>query len=350
MSVTYRDAGVDIEAGEQFVKDIAPLVRSTQRPEVVGSLGGFSGLFALDPARYEDPLLVASTDGVGTKLKVANLVGKHSSIGIDLVAMCVNDIVVTGAEPLFFLDYFATAKLDPALGKEILTGIADGCRQAGCALLGGETAEMPGFYSPGDYDLAGFSVGVVERGNMLGSQRVRSGDVLLGLASSGLHSNGYSLARKVLVDPDPAALRTACEGLDGTLGDELLKPTRIYVRLALDLVKETPLHALAHITGGGLPGNLPRVLPGHLTAEIRRSSWDQPAIFDLIRRKGGVSEQEMLSTFNLGLGMVAVLNPAGLKAAREVASRHGVECFPIGRVIERQDPTKELVLLPTDNS
>jgi phosphoribosylformylglycinamidine cyclo-ligase len=349
MSVTYRDAGVDIEAGEQFVKDIAKLVRSTQRPEVVGSLGGFSGLFAFDPARYEDPLLVASTDGVGTKLKVANLVGKHSSIGIDLVAMCVNDIVVTGAEPLFFLDYFATSKLDRKRGKEILTGIAEGCRQAGCALLGGETAEMPGFYSPGDYDLAGFSVGVVERGDMLGSQRVRSGDVLLGLASSGLHSNGYSLARKVLIEPDSTALGTTCEGLEGTLGDELLKPTRIYVRLALELAKETPLHALAHITGGGLPGNLPRVLPGHLAAELRSSSWKQPAIFDLIRQKASVSEREMLSTFNLGLGMVAVLNPAGLKAARDVASRHGVESFAIGKVVERQDQARDLVLLPADS-
>ncbi len=350
MATTYRDAGVDIDAGERFVDEIGPLVKSTLRPEVIGSLGGFSGLFSLGSGRYRDPLLVASTDGVGTKLKVANLVGNHETVGIDLVAMCVNDIVVCGAEPLFFLDYFATAHLDVEQGKQVVAGIAEGCRQAGCALLGGETAEMPGFYQPGEYDLAGFAVGVVERDRVLGTHRVRDGDVLLGLASSGLHSNGFSLVRKVLVEPEgrspDGALKAVPAGLAVPLGEELLRPTRIYAKLCLELASRADVHALAHITGGGLPGNLPRVLPDNLKATVQNGSWTVPPVFQLIEQAGPVEPAEMLKTFNLGLGMVVVLGPDSLDAARQVASSHQVESWPIGRVEAREGSESRFALAP----
>jgi phosphoribosylformylglycinamidine cyclo-ligase len=328
---TYKDAGVDIDAGEKFVEEISPIVNTTMRPEVIGSLGGFSGLFSLNVGRYRDPLLVAATDGVGTKLKVAKAVGNHETVGIDLVAMCVNDIIVCGAEPLFFLDYFATAHLDVEQGKQVVAGIAEGCRQAGCALLGGETAEMPGFYQPGEYDLAGFGVGVVERDGVLGTHKVKDGDVLLGLASAGLHSNGFSLVRKVLMEP-AGNLNSVPEGLAVTLGEELLRPTRIYVKLCLDLLKQVEVHALAHITGGGLPGNLPRVLPEDKRAVVQDGSWTIPPVFHLVQKTGKVEDAEMLRTFNLGVGMVAVIGPDSLDAAREVAAAHDVECWPIGRV------------------
>jgi len=344
MVTSYRDAGVDIDTGERFIDEIAPLVKSTMRPEVIGSLGGFSGLFSLNVGRYRDPLLVASTDGVGTKLKVANLVGNHETVGIDLVAMCVNDIVVCGAEPLFFLDYFATAHLDVEQGKQVVAGIAEGCRQAGCALLGGETAEMPGFYQPGEYDLAGFAVGAVERDGVLGTHKVKEGDLLLGLASSGLHSNGFSLVRKVLVEQAGGSLDEVPAGLSVPLKEELLRPTRIYAKLCLELVKQTDVHALAHITGGGLPGNLPRVLPENLKATVQRGSWTIPPVFGLVEQAGPVAELEMLKTFNLGLGMVAVLGPDSLDAAREMASRHGVENWPIGRIETREGSESRFTL------
>ena len=328
---TYKEAGVDIDAGEKFVEEISPIVKTTMRPEVIGSVGGFSGLFSLNVGRYRDPLLVAGTDGVGTKLKVANAVGNHETVGIDLVAMCVNDIVVCGAEPLFFLDYFATARLDVEQGKQVVTGIAEGCRQAGCALLGGETAEMPGFYQPGEYDLAGFGVGVVERDGVLGTHKVKEGDLLLGLASSGLHSNGFSLVRKVLMEK-PDALDSVPEGLSVTLGEELLRPTRIYVKLCLELIKQVEVHALAHITGGGLPGNLPRVLPDDLRAVVREGSWTVPPVFQLVQQAGQVEDAEMLRTFNMGVGMVAVVGPDSLDAAREMAAAQNVESWPIGQV------------------
>jgi len=329
---TYKDAGVDIAAGEKFVEEIGPIVKTTLRPEVIGSLGGFSGLFSLNAGRYRDPLLVAATDGVGTKLKVAKALDYHHTVGIDLVAMCVNDIIVCGAEPLFFLDYFATAHLKVEQGKQVVAGIAEGCRQAGCALLGGETAEMPGFYQPGEYDLAGFGVGVVERDGVLGTHKVKEGDVLLGLASSGLHSNGFSLVRKVLMEPAGNRLDSVPEGLAVTLGEELLRPTRIYVKLCLDLIKQAEVHALAHITGGGLPGNLPRVLPEGMRAVVREGSWNIPPVFKLVQQAGGVEAAEMLKTFNLGVGMVAVLGPDSLEAAQKVATAHEVESWPIGRV------------------
>jgi phosphoribosylformylglycinamidine cyclo-ligase len=271
-------------------------------------------------------------------------------VGIDLVAMCVNDIVVTGAEPLFFLDYFATSRLDPERGKQIVAGIVEGCRQAGCALLGGETAEMPGFYQGEDYDLAGFAVGVVERDQVLGSHRVNAGDVLLGLASSGLHSNGFSLVRKVLVEPGQSDLSAVPAGLDVSLGQELLRPTRIYVKAALELIRAADVHALAHITGGGLPGNLPRVLPGHLAARITRDSWTVPGIFRLVQEAAGIDEAEMLKTFNLGVGMVAAVSPDKLPAATDVASRHRILSWPIGQVVEREPDGKPFVLIPASRS
>ncbi|MBN2494487.1 MAG: phosphoribosylformylglycinamidine cyclo-ligase [Deltaproteobacteria bacterium] len=336
MPTTYRESGVDIEAGERFVSQIAALAESTHRPEVIGSLGGFSGLFALRAGQLREPLLVASTDGVGTKLKIAFQAGRHDSVGIDLVAMCVNDLVVCGAEPLFFLDYFATAALDIEQGRQVVAGIAEGCRQAGCALLGGETAEMPGLYASGEYDLAGFAVGLVDRTALLSSERVRGGDVLLGLASSGLHSNGFSLVRKVL----------DLESAGGEQLDELLIPTRIYVRscLALRAQLGEDLHALAHITGGGLPGNLPRVLPGNLAVRIDPGSWTVPDVFVRIQSAGGIADQEMMRTFNMGIGMVAVLAPNRLDEALRILGEHGQSACPIGQVIDRADEQAPFVL------
>ncbi len=302
----YKEAGVDIEAGNAVVEGIRPHIRSTQRPEVEGGFGGFAGLCRI-PEGYSEPLLVSGTDGVGTKLLVAQRVGRHDTIGIDLVAMCVNDIVTTGAEPLFFLDYFATGKLAPEAAVQVVKGIAEGCRQSGCALIGGETAEMPGMYAPGHYDLAGFSVGVVERSNVLGAHNVRPGDALIGLAASGIHSNGYSLVRKLCdeldwtVDPG---------GLGQPLGDALLEPTRIYVKDVLEAMKMGGLHAAAHITGGGLTENLPRVLPDGTGATIDANAWEEPPIFKLLRSLGGLTDDDMWLTFNCGIGLVLVVDPA----------------------------------------
>ncbi len=302
----YRDAGVDIEAGDALIDRLKPHAAATLRPEVLGGLGGFGGLFRM-PEGYRDPILVSGTDGVGTKLLVAQAAARHGSIGIDLVAMCVNDIAVTGAEPLFFLDYFATGRLDPDAAEQVVAGIGRGCQQAGCALLGGETAEMPGMYAPGHYDLAGFAVGVVERDALLDGSAVRAGDALIGLPSSGLHSNGYSLVRKVLLEDAGLSLDEAPSELGRPLADVLLEPTRIYVRLLLDSRSAWQLRAAAHITGGGLPGNVPRVIPEGLGAVMRRGSWPVPPIFPLLQRLGKLSEDDMLRTFNCGLGMVLVV-------------------------------------------
>ncbi|NCG19437.1 MAG: phosphoribosylformylglycinamidine cyclo-ligase [Rhodobacterales bacterium] len=301
----YRDAGVDIDAGEQLVDRIKPLAKATRTPGVIGGIGGFGGLFSLQ-GRYDDPVLVSGTDGVGTKLLIAQAVGKHDTIGIDLVAMCVNDIVVTGAEPLFFLDYFATGKLSVDEGTEVVAGIAEGCRQSGCALLGGETAEMPGMYAPGHYDLAGFAVGAVERAQILDGSEVRVGMKLVGLPSSGVHSNGFSLVRKVVADQgwswseDPGDLGMS-------LGEALLTPTTIYVKTVLALIKREPIAAVAHITGGGLPGNLPRALPEGCGARLTRGSWTMSPLFHLLQQAGEISERDMLRTFNCGVGMVLVV-------------------------------------------
>jgi phosphoribosylformylglycinamidine cyclo-ligase len=301
---TYKSAGVDIEAGNEFVKLIKPLVKATSRPEVMADIGGFGGLFSLSTGKYKNPVLVSGTDGVGTKLKLAFLSDRHDTIGIDLVAMCVNDIVVQGAEPLFFLDYLATSRLDPAKGAEIVKGIAAGCIQAGCALIGGETAEMPGFYTDGEYDIAGFAVGVVERDNIIDGSSVTVGNKLIGIASSGLHSNGYSLARKVIFDTMGLAINDGLPNTGKTVIEELLTPTRIYVRTILNLLRDFSVKSIAHITGGGLLENIPRVLPHGCKALIYQDSWKWPEIFRLIKDAGNIDTSEMYRTFNCGIGMV----------------------------------------------
>ena len=328
MRDAYRDAGVDIEAGDALVDRIAPMAKSTARPGLLAGVGGFGALFALD-GRYKDPVLVSGTDGVGTKLLLAQKLGKHGTIGIDLVAMCVNDIVTSGAEPLFFLDYFATGKLSVDEAAEVISGIAEGCRQAGCALVGGETAEMPGMYAPGHYDLAGFAVGAVERDQILDGRRIRPGDRLVGLPSSGVHSNGYSLVRKLLVDSGTHDLNVDPAELGAPLGEVLLRPTKIYVKELLDLRKRFDVRGAAHITGGGLPGNVPRMFPAGVSAVAWRGSWPLPAIFELLREVGNLDEGEMLRTFNCGVGMVLCL-PADQAAtcARETGG------FVIGEIID----------------
>ncbi len=305
--ITYKDAGVDIESGNQFVKMIKPLVKATFRPEVIADIGGFGGLFSLNTSKYKNPVLVSGTDGVGTKLKIAFQADRHDTIGIDLVAMCVNDIVVQGAEPLFFLDYFATAKLDPERGAQVVKGIAEGCSIAGCALIGGETAEMPGFYSFGEYDLAGFAVGVVDRDNLIDGSSITVGNKLIGIASSGLHSNGYSLARKVIFDKLGLSVRDEMPGLGKTVAEELLTPTRIYVKTILNLLRDFRINGIAHIIGGGLLENVPRILPNGCKAIISKNSWVMGDIFSIIQSAGNIDEAEMYRTFNCGIGMVLVV-------------------------------------------
>jgi len=336
--LTYSDAGVDIDAGNLMVEKIKPAVRSTRRPGADGEIGGFGGLFDLKAAGFTDPILVAANDGVGTKLKIAIDANFHDTVGIDLVAMCVNDLVVQGAEPLLFLDYFATGKLDPDQGAAIVSGIAAGCREAGCALIGGETAEMPGMYSDGDYDLAGFAVGAAERGQLLPVGDIASGDVILGLTSSGVHSNGFSLVRKIvalsgLAWDAPAPFR---EGM--TLGEALLTPTRIYVKPLLKAIRETgALKALAHITGGGFPENIPRVLPKHLAAEVDLDSIPVPPVFSWLAKTGGVEAKEMLRTFNCGIGMIVVVAPENAQAVINTLTNEGEIVVPLGRMVERTE-------------
>jgi phosphoribosylformylglycinamidine cyclo-ligase len=331
MALTYRDAGVDMDEGDRLVDLIKPLARPTLRPEVLAGIGGFGGLFALDAKKYREPVLVSGTDGVGTKLKVAFAANRHGTIGQDLVAMCVNDVAVVGAEPLFFLDYFATGKLSAEQGAEVVKGIAEGCRLAGCALIGGETAELPGFYAPGEYDLAGFAVGCVERSRIVDGRTVAPGDLVLGIASSGLHSNGYSLARKALLERHP--LDATFDALGGrTLVDALLEPTRIYAKDVLALLERVAVKAFAHVTGGGLPGNVPRNLPDGTRAILEERRWPRPAIFDLVEREGQVPRDEMYRTFNMGLGLVAVVAPADEAAAHEVLRARGLDAWTVGAV------------------
>jgi len=336
--LTYAQAGVDIDAGNLMVEKIKPLVRSTRRPGADGEIGGFGGLFDLKAAGFSDPILVAANDGVGTKLKIAIDAGKHDTIGVDLVAMCVNDIVVQGAEPLLFLDYFATGKLDPNQGADIVSGIAEGCRQAGCALIGGETAEMPGMYHGNDYDLAGFAVGAAERGNLLPTDDVVEGDVLLGLASSGVHSNGYSLVRRI-VEVSGLKWSDRAPFADGpTLAEALLEPTRIYVKSLLRAIRETNgIKALAHITGGGFPENIPRVLPKEFSAELDLSAIEAPRVFSWLASTGGVSPEEMMRTFNCGIGMIAVVAAGQAAQVAAVLQEAGETVTPIGRIVPRRD-------------
>ncbi|MGO7684901.1 phosphoribosylformylglycinamidine cyclo-ligase [Rhizobium ruizarguesonis] len=336
--LTYSDAGVDIDAGNLLVEKIKPAVRSTRRPGADGEIGGFGGLFDLKAAGFTDPVLVAANDGVGTKLKIAIDADYHDTVGIDLVAMCVNDLVVQGAEPLFFLDYFATGKLDPDQGAAIVGGIAAGCREAGCALIGGETAEMPGMYSSGDYDLAGFAVGAAERGKLLPSGDIAEGDVILGLASSGVHSNGFSLVRKIveLSGLDWSAAAPFAEGR--RLGEALLEPTRIYVKPLLKAIRETgAIKALAHITGGGFPENIPRVLPKHLAAEIDLAAVKVPPVFSWLVKAGGVDSREMLRTFNCGVGMIAVVASENVATVSAALEAEGETVVTLGRMIARDE-------------
>jgi phosphoribosylformylglycinamidine cyclo-ligase len=341
--LSYRDAGVDIDAGNAFIERIKPHARSTTRAGALAGLGGFGAFFDPRAAGYQDPLLVAATDGVGTKLRLALEsdrqagihAGIHEGIGVDLVAMCVNDLVVQGAEPLFFLDYFASGKLDLDRGTALVAGIAEGCRQAGCALIGGETAEMPGLYGGDDYDLAGFAVGAVERGEELTGSAVAAGDLLLGLGSSGAHSNGFSLIRKVLELTGANLAAPAPFAPDGSLAEALLTPTRIYVGSCLAAYRAGGLHALAHITGGGLPENLPRVLPDHLCARIAPNSWSLPPLFAWLRSSAGIAPKEMLRTFNCGIGMVAVVAPERAEALAELFHEKGEAVYALGRIGER---------------
>jgi phosphoribosylformylglycinamidine cyclo-ligase len=325
---SYRRAGVDREAAARAVSLISGLAAGARRPEVVEGVGGFAGLFRIAPGR----LLAAATDGVGTKVEVARQAGRLDTVGIDLVAMCADDVVCTGAEPLFFLDYLSTGRLDPQEVEQVVAGIAEGCRRAGCALLGGEIAEHPGVMSPGQLDLAGFCVGIVDEDGVLGPHRVQDGDALIGLASTGLHSNGFSLVRRVLLDEGGFSLSDTPGGLSRGLADELLEPTAIYASLVLAAARRGLLHAAAHITGGGIPGNVSRVLPGGLAPDIRPGSWPVPAVFDLIRRIGGVRVEEMDRTFNMGIGMILVVPPPAAQEALDVAGEHGVDAFEIGRV------------------
>lgn len=329
--LTYKDAGVDIDAGNALVERIKPLVARTARPEVLTGLGGFGGLFALTPGKYEEPVLVSGTDGVGTKLKLAQQLGRHDSIGIDLVAMCVNDVIVQGAEPLFFLDYFACGRLDTDIAAEVIAGIAEGCAQAGAALIGGETAEMPDMYPDGEYDLAGFCVGAVERRHLIDGRSIEENDIIIGIASSGPHSNGYSLIRRVLEGAGAGEI-------DGrSVADCLLTPTRIYARPILALMQKVRVRGLAHITGGGITENLPRILPGGLHAEIDLGSWQQGPVFDWIADAGRIAHEEMRRTFNCGVGMVAVVAPDEAAAALSELADSGEKAWLLGRVTAGAD-------------
>jgi phosphoribosylformylglycinamidine cyclo-ligase len=345
--LSYRDAGVDIDAGNELVERIKPAVKQTLRPEVLNGLGGFGALFQLDLNKWKEPLLVSGTDGVGTKLLLARQLNRHDSIGIDLVAMCVNDILTSGAEPLFFLDYFATGKLDLDVAETVIKGIAEGCRLSGCSLIGGETAEMPGMYGSGDYDLAGFSVGVVERSQLLDGSRIAPGHRLLGMASSGPHSNGYSLIRKVL-ERSQSPLDEILTNPDGSqveLGDALLAPTTLYVKPVLKMLQAGGIDGLAHITGGGLTENITRVIPDNCGIVINPTAWPRPAVFEWLQRHGSISDSEMMRTFNCGIGMVMVAGEDSAAGLVRASAEAGIPCFDIGSVV-RQQGSKRVEYLP----
>jgi len=329
--LTYKKSGVDIKEGERFVDIIAPLAKKTFRPEVLMDIGSFGALFRLNTRKYKEPVLVSGTDGVGTKLKVAFMTGRHDTVGIDLVAMCVNDILTCGAEPLFFLDYLATGKLKAKNAAEIIKGIADGCAEAGCSLVGGETAEMPGFYAKGEYDLSGFAVGVVEKRAIIDGRHIKDGDALIGLASSGIHSNGYSLVRKVFFDVKGMGVRKVLRELGVPLGEELLRPTRIYVKALQAVRSKLTVKGIAHITGGGIPGNLPRIFPEGIGAILFEKSWPEQAVFSIIRRLGNVPEKDMRRTFNMGVGLIVVVPDKEKERAVSLFGKKGFPAYVIGR-------------------
>ena len=336
--LTYRDAGVDIDAGNYSVRLIKDYVKSTYRPEVMGDLGGFGGLFALG-SKYKNPVLVSGTDGVGTKLRIAFMLKKHDTIGQDAVAMCVNDILAQGAEPLFFLDYLSVGKLEPKQVAAIVKGVAEACKESGCALIGGETAEMAGFYPDGEYDIAGFAVGVAERDRLLSAEKVREGDIVIGLPSTGLHSNGYSLVRKIVFERKGMKGSDYVNSLGRTIGEELLTPTRLYPKVCLPLLENFDIHGMAHITGGGFYDNIPRAIPEGLAVEIDGGSWEIPEIFRLLREWGNVEWHEMYRTFNMGIGMVIIASPEDAEGIREDLSRRGENCIFIGRVVKGKRET-----------
>ena len=340
--ITYKDSGVDIDRANSFVERIKPLIKAASRREMMSGIGGFGGLFHLDISKNRDPVLVSSTDGVGTKLKIAQMMDKHDTVGIDLVAMSVNDVVVQGAEPLFFLDYIATGKLLVEMTVQIVEGVVRGCQEAGCALIGGETAEMPGFYPDGEYDLAGFCVGVVDADKLIDGSEIRVGDRIIGIASSGLHSNGFSLARRVLFEEGKLHPEDKIEGLDECLGLALLKPTKIYVKSILNLIKKFKIRGIVHITGGGFTDNIPRIVPGPCRAVIRKGSWPVPPIFDLIRRVGGVDEEEMLRVFNMGIGMIIIVAEMDHAEILERLEKLGEKAYALG-VIEKRDSDQPTV-------
>jgi phosphoribosylformylglycinamidine cyclo-ligase len=342
---TYKEAGVDIEAGNQFVQKIKPLVKATFRPEVMTEIGGFGGLFSLNTAKYKNPVLVSGTDGVGTKLKLAFLADKHDTVGIDLVAMCVNDIIVQGAEPLFFLDYLATGHLDPDKAAQIVAGIAEGCKQAGCALIGGETAEMPGFYSDGEYDMAGFTVGVVEKDQIIDGSSITVGNKLIGIASSGLHSNGYSLARRIIFDRMGLGIHDQLPGMGATVAETLLTPTKIYVRAMLNLLKNFRINGIAHITGGGLTDNVPRILPKLCKASFKLDSWQRPPVFNLLEEAGKVDQFEMYRTFNMGIGMVLSVAEQDVDDILARLQGLGETAWLVGEVQTRRQDEEQVELL-----
>lgn len=338
--LSYRDAGVDIDAGDALVENIKPFAKRTMRPEVLGGLGGFGALFEISK-KYKNPVLVSGTDGVGTKLKLAFMLDKHDTVGIDLVAMSVNDILVQGAEPLFFLDYFACGKLDVATATDVIKGIAAGCEQAGCALIGGETAEMPGMYPAGEYDLAGFAVGAAEKDKLINGSTIAAGDAVLGLASSGAHSNGYSLIRKI-IERSGIDLNSDFHGRP--LRDVVLAPTRIYVKPMLALMEQLPVKGMAHITGGGLLENIPRVLPENLTAVLRKNSWDMPPLFSWMQKEGNVAEKEMHRTFNCGIGMAVIVAAADAERAMQLLRDAGETVWQIGSVEKRAEGQPQTVV------
>jgi len=338
-SLSYKDAGVDIDAGNRLVERIKSVAKATARPEVASNLGGFGAMFEL-PTGYEQPVLVSGTDGVGTKLRLAIDAGIHDKVGIDLVAMCVNDLIVQGAEPLFFLDYYATGKLDIDTAASVVTGIGEGCKQSNCSLIGGETAEMPGMYEGEDYDLAGFCVGIVEKSKVIDGTKVKKGDQLIGLASSGPHSNGYSLIRKI-IEVSGATLDQSFE--NKTLAETLLEPTRIYVKSILELMKQVEVKALSHITGGGLLENIPRVLPDDACAQIDSSSWQQPAIFDWLQKNGNVEQMEMYKTFNCGVGMVIVVSEDQLNQSIETLNQLGEQAWHLGSIVDKDEQSVTFV-------
>ncbi len=329
--ISYKDAGVDIEKADRFVQEIKRFVKSTFNKNVVTPIGGFAGAYLLEVSKYKNPVITSSTDGVGTKLKIAQSINKHDTIGIDLVAMCVNDLITTTSKPIFFLDYFATGKLDPDIAVDVVKGITDGCRISECALIGGETAEMPGMYRNGEYDLAGFAVGIVEKERMLDGSKTEAGDILIGIASSGVHSNGYSLIRKI-VEIKGYSYTDSVEEFGKTIGEELLTPTKIYVKTVLELADKVNIHSIAHITGGGIPGNLIRILNKNQTAIIERNSWEVFPVFRWIQKEGKISDEEMFRTFNMGIGLIIAVPEEEADRALKVIAETGEKGFVIGRI------------------